>query len=72
MTFYDFLRFTFSSFWYFLGVLLLLSTVLNGLANILKSIAMMIQGVPTEKPVISDTDKSANIEDDENTETRFL
>lgn len=45
----DILGFVFQGFWHFLGALILTTAILSGIAEIIKSIAMIIHGVPAPK-----------------------
>lgn len=42
----EILSFVFTNFWTFIGSLMLITAITGGIANIFRSIAMMIHGVP--------------------------
>jgi len=65
----EILQFVFRGFWTFLGSLLLISAIINGFANVLKSIAMMIHGVPPQE--LPKT-KTSDVIDDTNKQSSYL
>lgn len=47
--FMEIIDFIFRGFWTFVGSLMLISAILNGIASIIKSLAMIIHGVPSSE-----------------------